>query len=83
MRARCEVCEGFRPGAEHGASYRVIEVPLDVRVVRLCVAHARIAERSGAKTFEDLRELYGEGRRSFVQRRTPHRTGGRRATDVR
>ena len=81
---RCEVCEGLRPGAEYGERYRVVEVAFDARTVRLCVAHARIAEGSGVKSFEDLRELYGEGRRSFVPRRGIERPGsGRRATDPR
>lgn len=78
----CEVCASFRPGAEFGDDYRVIEVQFDVRSVHLCVAHARIAENSGVKSFEELRELYGEERRrSFVPRRRPERGGGRRETD--
>jgi hypothetical protein len=92
MQHRCEVCESFQPGAEHGARYRVVEVAMDVRTVHLCVAHARIAESSGVTTFEQLRELYGEaGRRSFVPRRDPSGTGakperrsqGRRSGDLR
>ena len=79
----CEVCQGFRPNAEYGERYRVIEVELDVRRVHLCVAHARIAESSGVRSFDDLRELYGEGRRSFVPRRGSERPmGGRRSTDA-
>lgn len=84
---RCEVCEGFRPGGEYGETYRVREVSFDVRSVRLCGAHAAIAERAGVKTFEELRELYGDAQsRSYVPRRapgTPERSRGRRATDAR
>src|SRR5260221_8884025 len=87
----CEVCESFRPGAAHGDRYRVVEVQLDVRVVHLCTAHARIAKSSGVKSFEDLREIYGEeGRRSYVPRRGPstppandtRTSAGRRTSDV-
>jgi hypothetical protein len=69
----------------------VVEVQLDVRAVHLCTAHARIAESSGVKSFEDLRELYGEeGRRSYVPRRGPstpsaddkRTSAGRRASDA-
>jgi hypothetical protein len=90
MRHCCEVCGSFRPGAHFGGNYRVIEVQLDVRNVHLCIGHARIAENSGVATFDELRELYGEGRRSFVPRRDPcvepsegrARTSGRRKTDL-
>jgi hypothetical protein len=90
MQDRCEVCENFRPRAEFGAGYRVVKMPFDVRPVHLCVGHARIAQNSGATTFEGLRELYGSGRRSFVPRRGRNTTGrhdkprsaGRRASDV-
>jgi hypothetical protein len=83
MQHRCEVCTCFRPNAEFGDNYRVVEVAFDARPVHLCVAHARIAQNSGVKSFEELRELYGEGRRSFVPRRGPGRAAtGRRASDV-
>jgi hypothetical protein len=87
---RCEVCEGFRPGTKYGEGYTVREVKFDVRSVLLCGAHAKIAERSGVTTFEQLRELYGDDRqRSYVPRRGPsasyapnkRRNPGRRATD--
>lgn len=89
MENRCEVCEGFRPGAEFGERYRVVEVKFDVRRVHLCVGHKRIAENSGVASFEDLRSLYGTGRRSYVPRRgdevnvpsDKRRNRGRRATD--
>ena len=87
MQHRCEVCESFQPNAEFGDNYRVVEVRFDVRTVRLCVAHARIAESSGASSFEQLREIFGEERRrSFVPRRDPsvkRPSPGRRATDTR
>lgn len=87
MKHGCEVCDGFRPGAEFGESYRVVEVRFDVRSVHLCVAHARIAENSGVKSFEELREIYGEGRRSFIPRRgastTPYEGIDRRVTPSR
>jgi hypothetical protein len=91
MQPRCEVCENFRPGAEIDPTVRMVEVPFDVRTVVLCAGHARIAERSGVKSFEELREIYGKGRRSFVPRRSPDAresagerrlSAGRRATDA-
>ncbi len=69
MQDRCEVCETFRPGAEFGVRYRVVEVLYDARPVHLCVGHHKIAQNSGVTTFEELRELFGSGRRSFVPRR--------------
>lgn len=89
MENRCEVCEGFRPGAEFGDRYRVVEVQFDVRRVHLCVGHKKIAENSGVTSFEELRALYGTGRRSFVPRRgvgpvvagDARQGRGRRATD--
>ncbi len=89
MEQRCEVCAGFRPEASRGPQ-KLVEVPFDVRSVVLCTGHARIAENSGATTFEALRELYGAGRRSFVPRRAPsagtlpddqRRSAGRRVGD--
>jgi len=89
MEHSCEVCDNFRPRAEFGSRYRVVQVAFDVRAVHLCVGHARIAENSGVVSFEDLRQLYGSGRRSYVPRRQPGslvgngrtRNPGRRATD--
>lgn len=90
MEDRCEVCENFHPGAEFGGHYRVVEVMFDARPVHLCVGHHKIAQNSGVKSFEELRELFGTGRRSFVPRRgrrlqvfDDQRWGvGRRATDA-
>ncbi len=91
MRQRCEVCENFRPDVEYEGDRRTVTVPLDVRAVRLCIGHARIAQNSGVTSFEALRELYGEGRRSFVPRRSPsaipaaddrRQSIGRRARDA-
>jgi hypothetical protein len=91
MRERCEVCENFRPEQAAQPRERLVELTLDVRPVLLCRGHARIAESSGVRSFEALRELYGSGRRSFVPRRRPirrkrrddQRAGrGRRATDA-
>jgi hypothetical protein len=90
MQHRCEVCASFRPNAEFDERYRVVPVAFAERTVHLCVAHARIAENSGVTSFEGLREIYGEGRRSFVPRRGPsttptndrRRTAGRRASDA-
>jgi hypothetical protein len=92
MRQRCEVCENFRPDVEFAGDRKTVMVPFDVRPVRLCAGHARIAQNSGVTSFEGLRELYGAGRRSFVPRRsesTPTAFGekrdspGRRASDHR
>jgi hypothetical protein len=90
MRERCEVCENFRPETEYAGDRRTILIEYGVRPVRLCIGHARIAANSGVQSFEDLRELYGSGRRSFVPRRSPKDTGsgylregpGRRSTDA-
>lgn len=90
MQDHCEVCDNFRPKAEFGGRYKVVTVLFDVRPVRLCVGHARIAQNSGVTTFSELRELYGAGRRSFVPRRghSPAslngkaRSAGRRVTDA-
>lgn len=90
MEKRCEVCEGFRPGTKFAPNYRVTEVNYGVRSVHLCTGHARIAENSDVSSFEQLRELYGSGRRSFIPRRDPNATSnvgqprspGRRATDL-
>ncbi len=86
----CEVCENFRPEAKFRSGYRVTEVLFDVRPVHLCIGHARIAKNSGVTSFQELCELYGTGRRSYVPRRgrstmeTNHapRSAGRRATDA-
>lgn len=92
MRERCEVCESFRPDTEFPGDRNTVMVPFAARTVRLCMGHARIAESSGAASFEQLRELYGSGRRSFVPRRAPmaasetndrRGSAGRRATDRR
>ena len=92
MRQRCEVCENFRPDVEFEGDRNTVTVTLDARRVVLCVGHARIAENSGVTSFEELRALYGSGRRSFVPRREPRATTigdyerqsrGRRATDRR
>jgi len=90
MQNRCEVCENFRPGTDFGGRYRVIEVLFDARSVHLCVGHHKIAQNSGVTSFDELRELFGTGRRSFVPRRgrglqvfDDQRLGrGRRASDA-
>src|SRR3954471_4777546 len=90
MRERCEVCKNFRPDVEFEGDRNTVMVPFDARSVRLCVGHARIAENSNVRTFEELRELYGSGRRSFVPRRSAsagpamgyeRQSMGRRSTD--
>jgi hypothetical protein len=87
----CEVCANFRsPGAASDPD-RIVRVELDQRPVLLCRGHARIAENSGVRTFDELRALYGDGRRSHIPRRRPAdlqpdgagRRSGRRATDLR
>ena len=90
MQPECEVCMSFRPEAERDPARQFVEVVFDTRAVLLCRGHARIAERSGVTSFEQLREYYGSGRRSFVPRRgrdgtqgpdERRTTPGRRATD--
>lgn len=88
MAKTCEVCENFRNKSDLSA-LKIVEVPFDQRSVLLCTGHAKIAENSGVTSFEELRELYGSGRRSYVPRRKPAtmqpngeaRKSGRRATD--
>ena len=90
MEKRCEICENLRPDTEFPGDRKTSLVAFDVRPVRLCAGHAKIAQRSGVTTFAELRELYGSGRRSYVPRRSEHtptafgedRTNpGRRSTD--
>jgi hypothetical protein len=89
MRQCCEVCENFMPEVAR-TSRKLVEVVLDRRTVTLCRGHALIAENSGVKSFEALRELYGSGRRSYVPRRSASTAGpgdqrlgrGRRAADA-
>jgi hypothetical protein len=86
----CEVCMSFRKEADRDPSREFVEVAFDTRAVLLCRGHARIAANSGVTSFEQLREYYGSGRRSFVPRRGPdgaanaderRRGEGRRASD--
>ena len=89
MEHGCDVCQNFRPEANL-RERTITEVAFGARTVAICEAHRRIAERSGAQTFEALRELYGEsdGRRSYVSRRgrtgdeAGERSRGRRSTDA-
>ena len=90
MSQLCEVCENFRPDQEIDASHKFVYVTFQSRRVLLCSGHARIAEKSGVKSLEQLRSFYGTGRRSFVGRRTRdatarpgerRRSPGRRASD--
>jgi hypothetical protein len=90
MSQLCEVCENFRPEKDFDPSHKFVYVTFDSRRVLLCSGHARIAEKSGITSVEQLRAFYGKGRRSFVSRRSRdataraserRRSGGRRATD--
>jgi hypothetical protein len=89
MRRTCEVCENFR-NLDDLTHLKIVEVHYSQRSVLLCTGHAKIAERSGVTRFDELRELYGEGRRSYIPRRRPavfqpdgeSRRSGRRVTDV-
>ncbi|HMJ11728.1 MAG TPA: hypothetical protein VK524_09970 [Polyangiaceae bacterium] len=92
MKQRCEVCENFRPDAKLDPAMKFVEVSFGERRVALCRAHARIAQNSGVSSFDELRDLYGKGRRSFIARRDPAtssasddrpRSPGRRAEDQR
>jgi hypothetical protein len=88
MRHSCEVCENFR-NRDDLSGLKIVEVTYPERSVLLCTGHAKIANNSGVVTLEQLRELYGSGRRSYVPRRRPAslqpdgipRHAGRRATD--
>lgn len=91
MQPRCEVCQNFRPDGDLKPGRQLEEVSFGSRQVLLCRAHAGIAQSSGVKTFEELRELYTEssGQRSYVPRRArvgaPQRgklrSPGRRVSD--
>ena len=92
MAQLCEVCENFRPEDETDSGQKFVYVTFDSRRVLLCTGHARIAEKSGVASLEQLRAYYGSGRRSFVQRRSRDATSraserrgssGRRASDTR
>lgn len=71
-------------------SQKLVEKTFETRTVTLCRGHALIAENSGVRTFEALRELYGSGRRSYVPRRSDGRAPsadqrlgrGRRSADA-
>jgi hypothetical protein len=88
MQRTCEVCENFR-NRDDLSGLTIVEVQYDARSVLLCTGHAKIAQNSGVDTFEQLRELFGSGRRSYVPRRRPAalqpdgtgRKVGRRMTD--
>jgi hypothetical protein len=91
MQRHCEVCEAFRPDAVKTADEKLVYMEFPTRTVRLCVGHALIAQNSGVHSFEQLRELYGSGRRSHVPRRgqemfestdEKRRNDGRRVTDA-
>jgi hypothetical protein len=92
MRQHCEVCEAFRPEGGSTPEEKLVYMEFPTRTVRLCVGHALIAENSGVSSFEELRDLYGSGRRSHVPRRGPEmfestdekrRSAGRRVSDAR
>jgi len=92
MQQHCEVCEAFRPEGKVLPDEKIVYMEFPARTVRLCVGHAMIAQNSGVHSFEELRDLYGSGRRSHVPRRgsemfestdEKRRSPGRRAVDVR
>ena len=92
MHQHCEVCVAFRPEGESHPEEKLVYMEFPTRTVRLCVGHALIAQNSGVNSFEQLRELYGSGRRSHVPRRglemfessdEKRRTIGRRVSDAR
>ena len=92
MRHHCEVCEAFRPEAGVLPEEKLVYMEFPTRTVRLCVGHALIAQNSGVNSFEELRDLYGSGRRSHVPRRgletfessdEKRRSVGRRESDAR
>ena len=90
----CEVCQSYRPEANL-RERTLTTVFFGERGIVLCEMHRRIAENSGIRTWDELREFYGEstGRRSYVPRRASltkgapppapeRRRQGRRATDM-
>ena len=92
MRKHCEVCEALRPEAGAVPEEKLVYIEFPTRTVRLCTGHALIAQNSGVHSFEELRELYGSGRRSHVPRRgdemfeaagEKRRSSGRRVNDAR
>jgi len=91
MAQLCEVCENFRPDDDVDLSRKFVYVTFESRRVLLCTGHARIAEKSGVASLEQLRAYYGEGRRSFLGRRSRdpvsrgserRKSPGRRASDL-
>lgn len=92
MRQHCEVCEAIRPDGSNLPEEKLVYMEFPTRTVHLCVGHALIARNSGVQSFEQLRELYGTGRRSHVPRRgqemfestdEKRRSTGRRTSDAR
>jgi hypothetical protein len=78
MARQCEVCRNFKP-ERVTENQTLVEVEFDARSVTLCRGHARIAANAHVRTFAKLRELFGSGRRSYIERRGPESaTAGRK-----
>lgn len=85
MEHGCYVCHNFRPRANL-RERPLTRVSFDNHEIVLCELHKCVALSCGVRTFDDLREIYGEsdGRRSYVARRTDgeRRLTGRRSSDA-
>ena len=98
MARNCEICAARSLSEGRGAprKKRLQRVVVHERIVAVCDEHASLA--SGARTIEELRGLFleGKGKRSLVDRRAPldrrlfparpegrrARPAGRRKSDV-
>jgi hypothetical protein len=91
MARSCEVCSHLaeKPQAVRTPAVRLRRVAVEGRIVALCEPHASAVMGAETRSLEVLRDLFREpeGRRSFVDRRSPldrrlfpPRPEGRRAT---
>src|SRR4051812_30931333 len=94
MARSCEVCSHLaeKPQAVRTPAVRLRRVAVEGRIVALCESHAAAVMNAETRSLEVLRDLFreAEGRRSFVDRRSPldrrlfpPRPEGRRATSGR
>src|SRR5882672_1169047 len=75
MARSCEVCSHLaeKPEAVLTPALRLRRVAVEGRIVALCDSHASAVMEAETKSLDVLRELFQEpeGRRSFVDRRSP------------
>jgi hypothetical protein len=75
MARSCEVCSHLaeKQGAVRAPAPRLSRVAVEGRIVALCDSHASLVMDAESKSIDVLRGLFQEpdGRRSFVDRRSP------------